>query len=258
MPCCDDTDGEFRANVRRLNEALRTSRGRRTILLRCGANASQRSLSWGLFPLLRASVGFRTRTQIVGALRHVDPPTPWGEGPENESLADEVLDELERRNLINPTEAAYFAGSLTKEEARAAHLPEDPTLRAARIVRLFSNPDAYVREAIRVAVTSESTRKNINRGLLNALATALVLRAVNDEPIRVDQIRRYLRRAYSKAVHSNGWDFTGRDTDTLVNEALAEVHAAAAAGQTDEPGPATARALSAFGLPPHRRRPSIR
>ena len=42
------------------------------------------------------TTGFPTAIKSLVALRHVDPPKPWGEGPENESLADEVLDELSR------------------------------------------------------------------------------------------------------------------------------------------------------------------
>lgn len=234
----DDGDGKFRAHLRRLNEALRTGTASPEDLVALRCERIPALLILGFVPHTGSPVGFPTALKSLVALRHVDPPEPWGEGPENESLADEVLDELERRNLITPTAAAYYAGFLTKEEARAAHLPADPTLRAAQIVRLFSNPDVHMREAIRVAVTSQSTRKNINQGLLNALATALTLRAVDDDPARVDQIRRYLRRAYSKAVHSNDWDVTGRDTETLVDDALAELRAAAAAGETDDPGPA--------------------
>jgi hypothetical protein len=106
-------------------------------------------------------------------------------------------------------------------------------------VRLFTNSDPRFKEAIRVAVTSQSTRKNVNQGLLNALATALILRAVSEEPARIDQVRRYLRKAFGKTVHSGKWDPTGRDTDTLVAAALDEVRVAIADDRTDEPGPST-------------------
>jgi hypothetical protein len=171
------------------------------------------------------------------ALRHVDPPKPWGEGPENESLADEVLDELYRRDLISQTQRDYYAGYCTRAEARAAHLPDDPVLRAADIVRLFTNPDERSHEAIRVAVTSQSTRKRMTSKLMNELATALVLRAVSDDRGKVDQIRRYLRHAFSKSTHREDWKATGRSTDQLVKAALEEVRAAIGSGQTEEPGP---------------------
>ncbi len=90
-----------------------------------------------------------------------------------------------------------------------------------------------------MAVTSQSTRKVVNQGLLNALATALVLRAVSDDPGRVDQVRRYLRRSFGKAVHAGGWQPTGRDTAALVEDALAEMMAAIGADRRDDPGPST-------------------
>jgi hypothetical protein len=173
------------------------------------------------------------------ALRHVDPPKPWGAGPENESLADEVLDELYRRDLISSTQRDYFAGACTRTEAKAAHLPDDPVLRAAQIVRLFTNKDERAIEAIRVAVTSQSTRKRIRQELMNDLATALILRAVADDPDKVDQIRRYMRYSFGKAAHRSSWEATGRDTEQLVKRALIEVREAIGAGATEEPGPAS-------------------
>ena len=235
----DDNDARFRAHLRRLNEAAQSgsATAEEQAMLRCERVPAL--IIVGFVPYGAGTTGFPTALKSLVALRHVDPPTPWGEGPENESLADEVLDELERRHLITPAEALYYAGALTKDEARAAHLSEDPTRRAAAIVRLFSNPEPHIREAIRVAVTSQSTRKNVNQGLLNALSTALILRAVSDDPGRLDQARRYLRKAYGKSVHGGAWDPTGRDHDALVEEAVSEVTAARSAGRVDEPGPST-------------------
>lgn len=235
----DDIDAKLRANIRRLNEALTSGNASPddTIALRCERVPAL--IIVGFVPYRNGTTGFPTALKSLVALRHVDPPSPWGEGPENESLADEVLDEMERRALISPTQASYYAGSCTREEARAAHLSTDPAMRAAEIVRLFTSHDSRLREAIRVAVTSQSTRKNINQGLLNALATALVLRAVSDDPARVDQIRRYLRKAFGKTVHGGCWDPTGRDTDMLVSDALDEVREAITTNRSDEPGPST-------------------
>jgi hypothetical protein len=91
----------------------------------------------------------------------------------------------------------------------------------------------WVIEAIRVAVTSQSTRKRITPKLMNELAIALILRAVASDPRRVDQIRRYLRHAFGKSVRSAAWESTGRATDQLVKEALAEVQKTMGA---NEPG----------------------
>ena len=50
----------------------------------------------GFRPNSTGTTGFPTAVKSLVALRHVDPPKPWGEGPANEALADEVLDELFR------------------------------------------------------------------------------------------------------------------------------------------------------------------
>lgn len=235
----DDGDAKLRAHIRKLNEAYeRGERDLETLVsLRCEQMPAL--ILVGFLPHDESVAGFPTAVKSLVALRHVDPPKPWGEGPENESLADEVLDELYRRDLISQTQRDYFAGSCTRAEAAAAHLPDDPVLRAAQIVRLFTSKDERVNEAIRMAVTSQSTRKRITPKLMHELATALILRAVADDRGKVDQIRRYLRHAFGKAAHRENWDATGRSTNELVAAAMAEVREAIGQGNIDEPGAAS-------------------
>lgn len=234
----DDDETKLRNHIRGLNQAhdlgAHDSDEKLAIALRCERIPAL--ILVGFRPHAPGSTGFPTAVKSLVALRHVDPPKAWGEGPENESLADEVLDELYRRSLISSTQRDYFAGSCTKAEAVAAHLPADPVLRAAQIVALFTSKDEWVADAIRVAVTSQSTRKRITPKLMNELATALILRAVAFDPGRVDQIRRYLRHAFGKSVRGAAWQSTGRTTDQLVKDALAEVRQAVGA---DEPGPSS-------------------
>lgn len=235
----DDQDAKFRAYIRKLNDSFeRGERDKQTVIaLRCERIPAL--ILVGFRPHASGTTGFPTAVKSLVALRHVDPPKPWGEGPENESLADEVLDELYRRDLISATQRDYYAGACTRAEAKEAHLPVDPVQRAAQIVRLFTSEEEGVEEAIRVAVTSQSTRKRITSKLMNELATALVLRAVADDPAKVDQIRRYLRHAFGKAVHRSDWQATGRSTDVLVKAALEEVREAIGLGSSEEPGPAS-------------------
>ena len=245
----DDNDAGMRARVKRLNEAFdRGERDAATIFaLRCERVPAL--ILVGFEPYPGGTTGFATAVRSLVALRHVDPPKPWGEGPENESLADEVLDELLRCGLVTPTEREYYAGSCTKAEARAAHLPDDPVLRAARLVHLFTTGGDEVYEAIRVAVTSQSTRKRMTQKLMNDLATALVLRAVSKDRADIDQARRYLRHAFGKAAHRrNAWTATSRPTDELVAAALKEA-AAAIAGDREEPGPASIELAVRAALP---------
>jgi hypothetical protein len=233
----DDNETALRYHIRQLNQSydLGAQETESEVQMRCERLPAL--ILVGFRPHASGNTGFPTAVKSLVALRHVDPPKPWGAGPENESLADEVLDELYRRGLISSTERDYFAGSCTRAEAVAAHLPADPVLRAAQIVRLFANKDEGVNEAIKVAVTSQSTRKNITQKLMNELATALIIRAVAEDPAKVDQVRRYLRHAFGAPVHRTKWESTGRNTDQLVKEALAEVRSWIGTGASGEPGP---------------------
>jgi hypothetical protein len=190
-------------------------------------------------PNSSGTAGFPTAVKSLVALRHVDPPKPWGEGPANEALADEVLDELFRRNLITATERVYYAGSCTKAQAKEAHLSECPACRSSRIVALFAKADDQTGEAVRVAVTSQSTRKRISKKLCNELATALIVRSVAQDIDKTDQIRRYMRHAFGQAVYNEAWESTGRDTDALAKEAMQEVLKAIGDETITEPGPAS-------------------
>ena len=234
----DDNEAKLRAHIRKLNESFeRGPDNSEVVALRCERIPAL--ILVGFQPHVSGTTAFSTAIKSLVALRHVDPPKPWGEGPENESLADEVLDELYRRDLISATQRDYFAGACTRAQAKSAHLPDDPVLRATQIIRLFTSRDERVAEAIRVAVTSQSTRKRITSRLMNELATALVLRAVADEPAKTDQIRRYMRHAFGKSAHRSPWDSTGKTTDQLVKSALMEVREAIGSGALEEPGPAS-------------------
>lgn len=234
----DDQEAKFRGSIRKLNERFMSGAdGEVQTALRCERIPAL--ILVGFVPHPTGTTGFPTAVKSMVALRHVDPPKPWGEGPENESLADEVLDELYRQNLISNPQKSYYAGSCTRAEAKAAHLSDDPAVRASEICRLFASVDPRVNEAIRVAVTSQSTRKRITTKLSDELATALILRAYVGEPSKSDQIRRYLRHAFGKAVHREIWEATGRSTEQLVAVSLQEVRTAIGDANASEVGPAS-------------------
>ncbi len=234
----DENDSKLRSHFRKLNEALdRGPSNEETITIRCEQIPALILVGFRRHP--SGNTAFPTAVKSLVALRHVDPPKPWGEGPENESLADEVLDEWYRQDIISATERDYFAGACTRAEARDAHLSDDPVIRAARIVRMFTSSEARVREAIRIAVTSQSTRKLVTAKLCIDLATALIMRAVADEPAKTDQTRRYLRLAYGQSVQRENWQCTDRDTDALAKEALKEVRRSIGLEGQVEPGPSS-------------------
>jgi hypothetical protein len=233
----ESSDQWLRSHIRKLNEALErgATTGEQEIDLRCERMPAL--ILVGFRPSHEITGGFPTAVKSLVALRHVDPPKAWGDGPENEALADEVLDELYRRQILSRAQHAYYTGSLTKAEARAARFSDDPVIRAAELVQLFTSAEPELNEGIRVAVTSQSTRKRITTKLRNDLATALILRALDGSgTVNVDQVRRYLRHAYGKAVHTQPWAATGRATDALVKEALREVRRSIGDATVTEPG----------------------
>jgi hypothetical protein len=235
----EDPDTKLRTHYRKLNEAHErgTTTPQQAEALRCERMPAL--ILVGFKPNSAGTAGFPTAMKSLVALRHVDPPKAWGKGPANESLADEVLDELFRRKLINATEHRYYAGSCTKAEAREAHLPDCPACRSSRIVALFANADDQTGEAVRVAVTSQSTRERMSKKLCNELATALIVRSEALESDKTDQIRRCMRQAFGQSVYNESWESTGRSTDALAKDAIQEVARAIGDENVTDPGPST-------------------
>jgi hypothetical protein len=233
----DENESKLRSHIKKLNEAFdRGPTAGEATAIRCEQIPAL--ILVGFRQRQSGDTAFPTAVRSLVALRHVDPPTPWGKGIEYESLADEVLDEWFRRNLISADELDYFAGSCTRSEAREANLSDDPVIRAARIVRMFTSPDKQIREAMRTAVTSQSHRKNLSTELCNGLATALILRAIADLR-KNDQTRNYMRLAFVQSVVSDKWQCTDRDTESLATAALREVRQSIRAESHSDPGPAS-------------------
>jgi hypothetical protein len=218
----DTGDRQMRVMVKRLNDLF--DRGAPdSIAMRCEVVPALFLV--GFEPHKGGTSEFTTAVKSLVALRHVDPPKPWGEGPEMESLADAALDELERQGVLSPARRQWMAGSITRDEAENAHLSSDPAVRAAAIVDVFSSDDPETRGAIRLAVTAQSTRKRITPNLMNQLATALIIRAVGGTGDHSDRIRRYMRHGFPKALRDGAWIATTRPTDQLLTEALDELRA---------------------------------
>src|SRR5205823_140657 len=221
-----DDDAKFRADLRRMNDWIESGDldDSRSAILR---NMVVPAFIIVGFESERPGTTFHTAVKSLVALRHVDPPTPWGTGPEHESLADEVLDQLEAATLITPEEAKYLRGSLTRDEAARAKLSPDPAVRAARIIDVFLKREEAFKIAIRNAVTAQSTRKQSSPKLMKELAAALIVRGLDLSPREAEQKRKYLIKAIPSAAERRAtsgieWQATGKPHDQLVLEALDE------------------------------------
>jgi hypothetical protein len=240
-------DRKFRSHIRKLNEEI-TAAGTSdevnpevAVLTRCEKIPAL--LLVGYEPHLGGNGDFGVAVKSLVALRHVDYPRPWGEATENESLADAIIDELERRGLITSGKAAWLRGALTPDEADAAGFNRDPAIRAATITRLFTARAQDVHSAIRVAITGQSTRKNVTTKLLLDVATSLILRSLPEEDSRKrERTRKYLKEALSAEL-AKEWEATLRSGEEVAAAAYNEVAAGA-------PGPATRElaARSAYPL----------
>jgi hypothetical protein len=242
VPYRGEDDAKFRADLRRMTEWIESDGldDSRSAVLR---NVVIPAFIIVGFESERAGTTFHTAVKSLVALRHVDPPTPWGTGPEHESLADEVVDQLEAATLITPNEAKYLRGSLTRDEAAKAKLSPDPAIRAARIIDVFMKRDDAFKIAIRNAVTAQSTRKQSSPKLMKELAAVLILRSLDLSPREADQKRKYIIKSIPAIAERRGtagvaWQATAKPHNQLMLEALEEVCNAQAQGKV-EPGPAT-------------------
>lgn len=244
----DRDERKFRAHIRKLNEEIDAADApdqvepHVAIMARCEKIPALMLVGFESHGGIAADFGVAVKSLV--ALRHVDYPKPWGEATENEALADAIVDELERRALITPAKADWLAGALTPDEAEKAGFSSDPTVRAATIVRLFTDRDPRTHEAVRVAITSQSTRKKTSPKLLFELATSLVLRSVpEDDTRRRERIRRYLKESFTNELARDHWEATFRNPEELAAAALSEA-------ESGTPGPATRElaARSAYPL----------
>lgn len=217
---------KLRAHVRRLNASLEASGPAdldATSATRLRCETLPALLLVGFEPHGGIAADFAVAVKSLVALRHVDYPKPWGEATENEALGDAVVAELERRGLVTQLEADWLTGSLTPAEASATGFSDEPSIRAARVVRLLTDRSSKVHEAVRIAITTQSTRKRITTKLLLEVATSLILRSVPEEDARKrERIRRYLKEAYSVEL-AKEWEATFRPGPILTEAALAEL-----------------------------------
>ncbi|MET7797415.1 hypothetical protein [Streptomyces decoyicus] len=226
VPYIRDTT-KLRSHIRKLNDAITTAGDpvqvdpEVAVTVRCERLPAL--LLVGFEPHDGTTADFGVAVKSLVALRHVDSPKPWGEAAENEALADAVVDEIERRKLITGAKAEWLRGALSPDQAKAAGFNDDPAVRAAAIVRLFAERDQSIHAAVRVAITGQSTRKNITTKLLLDVASSLVMRSVSEEDSRKrERMRKYLKSAFPGEL-AKDWEATFRGPKELAGAALEEV-----------------------------------
>ncbi|NGO70904.1 hypothetical protein [Streptomyces boncukensis] len=238
---------KLRTRIRSLNEKLGAAGAQEQIApddavaARCETVPAL--LIVGFEPHAEAGADFAVAVRSLVALRHVDPPKSWGEAAEQEALADAVVDEIERRGLVTGANAAWLRGALAPSEASAAGFSADPATRTAAIVRLFTTSTPEIHQAVRIAITGQSTRKRITTKLLLDLASSLAMRSAPlDDARKRERLRKYFKTAFSSELGKE-WEATFRSPGDLAAAALRET-------AHGEPGPATRElaARSAYPL----------
>ncbi len=165
----------------------------------------------------------RAVTALVGQV-HVDPPKAWGPGAELDVQGEAILTEFIDLGAINEDERGFFAGLMTRQEARAAGLTDEFDERAATILRLSLNNLDVVKRGIRRVVP----RPKISQNAGDAHTSRVALQRV---------FRRY---STSKAIT---WAITGRSPEQLRDAALTELNQS-----TMGPAAAELALLAAFHL----------
>ncbi|MQS05722.1 hypothetical protein [Streptomyces alkaliphilus] len=218
-----ESDTFMRGRIKELNTAFEQGPTvKQSEALRCETMPAL--ILVGYRPLPGGPDRFSSAVKSLVALRHVDAPKEWGEGPELESLADEALTVMEDRRILTPLRRRWLAGAISRSQAETAHLPTDPAIRAAEIIALFTSNDQAVRDAIRDAVTRQSTRKRITKNVRVKLAVALIVRSVAGEGASPDRVRRYMQHGFV-SVRDNHFKPTHRDADAVLEDALSEFDA---------------------------------
>ncbi|MGR8009701.1 hypothetical protein [Streptomyces hypolithicus] len=215
-----ESDTFMRGRIKELNTAFEQGPTvKQSEALRCETMPAL--ILVGYRPLPGGPDRFSSAVKSLVALRHVDAPKEWGEGPELESLADEALTVMEDRRILTPQRRRWLAGAISRAQAKIAHLPTDPAIRAAEIIALFTSNDQAIRDAIRDAVTRQSTRKRVTKNVRVKLAVALIVRSVGGEGASPDRVRRYMQHGFV-AVRDNPFKPTHRDADAVLADALDE------------------------------------
>ncbi len=172
-------------------------------------------------------------TAFVGQV-HVEPPKEWGPGAELDVMGEAVLGELIDLAVITEGERDFFAGLMTRGQARAAGLSDELDERAALILRYALNSLKAVRRGVRRVVPKPKVPKTLVADVCAELAIRAYRTAQNAGNAHMSRValqRVFRRFSGAKAIT---WAVTGRSPEELRDAALKEL------GVDPKPGPATA------------------
>jgi hypothetical protein len=218
-------DRALRSIIRALNDSVITGPTiEQAEALRCETIPAL--LLVGFEPHPGSTSNFATAVRSLVALRHVEPPKPWNDAAKMGSIADTILESLAATGLITPREEDWLLGLFTPAEAEASGFSADPSVRAARIVRLLTDSDPVVHQTIRAAITGQTTKQRITNKFKLEVAAALILRSVggSEEGEKVSDIYRGLQTGFSDSLATGSWQATYRPTEELATAALADTN----------------------------------
>ena len=214
----------LRSRVRSLNEAVNNGPTVEVAeALRCETIPAL--LLVGFEPHPGSAATFATAVRSLVALRHVEPPRAWNEAAKMGSIADAVLEALAEQGLLSSDEELWLLGALTPDEAASKGFSADPSVRAARIVRLLTDTDPSVHQTVRTAITGQTTKQRITNKFKLEIAAALILRAVSQaaEGEKVSDIYRALQTGFADSLASQSWQASYRTHEEVAAAALREI-----------------------------------
>jgi hypothetical protein len=157
---------------------------------------------------------------LVGQI-HIDPPKEWGPGASLDAYGSGVLRALADAGVISAMERRFFAGLMTRPQAKDEGLPHHSDERAASIFRTIIDNQEIAKAGMR----SIATIARIQKKKLAEVAAELILREYRTQyqAREVETSRAVLQRVLAAQTFWNDWTISGRNPDQLKIAALEEL-----------------------------------
>jgi hypothetical protein len=159
---------------------------------------------------------------LVGLI-HVDPPRQWDPGATLDAQADSALQELSDRELITGVQHDFFAGLITREEAKHAGLSNELDERGIAILRVVKDHLSAAKAGIRRLIY----KRRYEWGPLADMCAELAIRPYRSlvSAQAATTSRAGLQRIFrsDRFTVTPRWRVTGRSPEELRDAALSEV-----------------------------------